>query len=188
MEEILKFLGSIHPLSEECQNYLRKVVQKRSYEKKEFILRPDEVCKNLYFIKKGLLRCFYLLNGKEVTDWFFWENDTVVSVKSWYSQTPGDDFIQAVEPCELYFICNADLEHIYNRYIEFNYIGRVLTTKYLLIWHELARNIRFLGADEKYRFLLEERPELLQRVPLRDLATWLDMTPETISRRRGNLE
>jgi hypothetical protein len=77
---------------------------------------------------------------------------------------------------------------VYQRYIEFNYVGRVLTTRYLRIWHRLARNIRRVSAEDRYRLLLEQMPEAVQRVPLEYLATWLDMRPETLSRMRGRMK
>jgi CRP/FNR family transcriptional regulator, anaerobic regulatory protein len=187
MEEILAFLSKIYPLSEACKAYLREVVEKKDIKKGEFLLRPGEVCRHLYFIKKGLLRCYYLLRAEEVTDWFFWEGRTVVSVRSWYTQTPGNDFIQALEDCELYFISYNDLEFVYRHFLEFNFVGRVLTVEYLLVWHALAQNTRLLTAAERYQLILEQQPEMLQRVPLRYLATWLNMTPETPSRIRSQI-
>jgi CRP/FNR family transcriptional regulator, anaerobic regulatory protein len=187
MEEILLFLCNIYELSELCKEHLRKVTKIKKVKKGEILLRPGEVCRHLYFIKKGLLRCFYILREEEITDWFFWEGRTVVSVRSWYTQTVAEDFIQAIEDCELYLISYDDLEYAYQNFLELNYIGRVLTAEYLLIWHSLAQNTRLLDAAERYQLILERQPEMLQRVPLRHLATWLNMTPETLSRIRSKI-
>jgi CRP-like cAMP-binding protein len=186
MEEILDFLKFIYPkLSEECLDFLRTVVKMQVLKRKEIILRPGDVCRKLYFIKKGLLRCFYLVDDKELTDWVFSENDTVVSVRSFYDQVPSTDFIQALEPSELYYISFEHLDYAYRHYLEFNFVGRVLTVKYLRVWHELARNIRLLDATERFELLMEQQPGLLLRVPQHVLATWLDMHPVTLSRLRS---
>jgi CRP-like cAMP-binding protein len=185
MEEILQLLCSIYPLSPECLDYLRKVVQFQKIKNREYLLKPGQINDRLYFIKKGLLRCYYLMNERELTDWFFWENDAVVSVDSWYDQVPSEDFIQALEDSELYWIDAKDLDYVYRQFPEFNFVGRVLTTKYLRIWHRLARRIRFLRREERYQLVLKEQPEIFLRVPLNVLATYLDMSPETLSRLRA---
>ncbi|MBN8853359.1 MAG: hypothetical protein BGO55_12525 [Sphingobacteriales bacterium 50-39] len=192
MEQLLFFLNSIAssegwPLSSECLSFLPAIIKKRSIKRDEYLLRVGEVCKNLYFIQKGLLKCYYILHEGEVSDWFFGEGETVVSIDSFYDQAASKDFIQALEDCDLFYITHDEYLHLNRTFIEFNVIGRVLTNKYLRIWHRQARNIRMLDAEERYIFLLEHQPELIRRVPVRDLASYLDMRPETLSRMRGRL-
>jgi CRP/FNR family transcriptional regulator, anaerobic regulatory protein len=185
MKQILTFLCSIYPLSPECLKYLRSVVEFQKVKKGEFLLKPGEINDRLFFIKKGLLRCYYMMNDRELTDWFFWEMDAVVSVDSFYDQVPGKDFIKAIERSEVYWIGAKELEHAYRTFPEFNYVGRVLTTKYLRIWHRLARRMRYLRSEERYQLVLAEQPEIFLRVPHNVLATYFDMSPETLSRWRG---
>jgi CRP-like cAMP-binding protein len=192
MEELLYFLNQIAiiegwPLSPACLAYLRKIIKKSSLKKEEYLLKAGEVCTNLYFIQRGLLKCFYIVHNDEVSDWFFGELDTVTSVDSFYDQVKSEDFIQALEDCELFYITYEELVYLYKTFVEFNVIGRVLTNKYLRIWHRQARNIRMLTAEERYFFLLENQPELIMRVPVRDLASYLDMRRETLSRMRGRI-
>lgn len=97
MEEILAFLNQIFPLSPACIEYLGSVVQFRRVEKNELILDFGEVNRNLYFIKTGYLRCYYMVKKKVVNDWFFWNNETVVSIGSFYQQLPSEDRIVAEE-------------------------------------------------------------------------------------------
>jgi CRP-like cAMP-binding protein len=185
MKEILDLLCLIHPLSAECLAFLKSVAERQEVKKGAFLLKPGHVNDRLFFIKKGLLRCYYLKNDRELTDWFFWEMDAVVSIDSFYDQVPSKDFIQAIEDTEVFWISAKDLEKAYETYPEFNYVGRVLTTKYLRIWHRLARRIRYLRTEERYRLVVAEQPEIFLRVPLNVLATYFDMSPETLSRLRG---
>lgn len=185
MEELLHYLSSIYPLSPECLAYLRRIIRDCRVKKDESLLHAGEVCENIYFIRKGILRCYYLKKGVEVTDWFFWEGDTVVAIDSFYDQTPSEAYIEALEESELYYISYHDLNYLFDHFLEFNFVGRVLTNKYLRVWHRQARNLRMLTAEEKYIFLLERQPEAVLRVPVKVLASFLDMAPETISRMRG---
>lgn len=188
MEEILEYLRTVYKFSKKCGGYLESLVEKKEVRKNEILLRPGEISQDLYFIKKGLLRCYYLVDEVPKTAWFFWEQSTVVSIRSWYTQTPGNQYIQTLEDSELYYISYENLEKIYKRFPEFNYIGRVLTIKYLLIWDELVEIMRLTHAIDRYHYILKHRPEILLRVPLGDVATWLGMVPETLSRMRSNVK
>jgi CRP-like cAMP-binding protein len=192
MEELLTFLNAISaaegwPLSTACLDFLPTIIKKLTLKKGEYLLVPGQVCENLYFIQKGLLKCFYVVHGKAVSDWFFGEMETVVSIDSFYDQVPGEDFIEAIEDCELFYISFPEFQHLYRTYVEFNVIGRVLTNKYLRLWHRQARNIRMLSAKERYLFLLKNQPDLIKRVEVQDLASYLDMSRETLSRMRGDI-
>lgn len=192
MEELLLFLNQIAltegwPLPEACLAYLRKVIKVRTIKKDEFLLTAGQVCTNLYFIRKGLLKCFYIVHQRDVSDWFFGEAETVVSIDSFYDQAPSADYIQALEDSELFYIAYEELNYLYRNFIEFNVIGRVLTNKYLRIWHRQARNIRMLTAEERYLFFMKTQPELINRVPVQDLASYLDMSRETLSRMRSRI-
>jgi len=137
--------------------------------REDYLLQTGKVCRNLYFIQKGLLKCYYVVHHRNVCDWFFGELETLVSIDSFYDQVPGKDYIQALEDCDLFYITYDQLSYLYRHFVEFNVIGRVLTNKYLRIWHRQARNIRMLTAEERYMFLLENQPELIRRVPVQEL-------------------
>ena|SRR5579859_758818 len=192
MEELLSFLNQIASLegwtlSAECVAHLQKIIKTLTLKRGELLLSAGEICSNLYFIRTGLLKCYYIVHDQEVCDWFFGRLETVVSIGSFYDQVPSEDFIRALKPCELYYITYEELNYLYRTFADFNVVGRVLTNKYLRIWHRQARNIRMLTAKERYDFLLKTQPELINEVPVRDLASYLDMTRETLSRMRRRL-
>jgi CRP-like cAMP-binding protein len=185
MEEIFEFLSYIYPLSPPCIEYLSKAVKSRSVSKNEVVLAIGDVNHNLYFIKTGALYCYYFVKDKTVCDWFFWENETVVSIGSYYDQVPSEDCIVVLEDAELYYITKDQYDYICKTFLEFNFIARVLLEKYLKEFHSHARLIRKQEAAERFRLAFERNPAMMNRIPVGLLATWLNMEPETLSRLRG---
>src|SRR3954447_3942751 len=117
MEELLKFLNSIYPLSEQSVQYLRTHFKTKSLAKKEYLLKKGHVSRDICFISKGLLRCFYMLDEKEVSSWFMKEGDVIVSVESFFNQTVSYESIQAIEDCELYYLTYNELQYIFANFI-----------------------------------------------------------------------
>lgn len=130
MKELLAYLNSIHPLSESASDYLHENLKEIEISKKEFLLKKGRICYNIYFVEKGLLRCFYTKNDKEINSWFMKEHDVIFSVESFLNQTPSYENIQALEVSRLYYISYAELQYLYTNCQEFNFIGRVVTEEY----------------------------------------------------------
>lgn len=186
-KNMFTYLGAIYPLQEGLIEELTNLAGYMELQPKKLLLKPGDVCKHLYFVHEGLLRCFYVRTNKkgedqEVSTQFMRENDTCVSVRSFYTQTPGKEFIQALEPCKLSCILYENLEKVYRKYMDFNFNGRVLTAKYLVEWADQLENIRMLKGAERFAELLKRDPELLQRVPQKYLASYLSVTPTSLSR------
>src|SRR5437868_3676657 len=103
MEELLKFLNSINPLSQHLIEYLARNLKTKNLRKKDFLLKKGHISRDIYFINKGLLRCFYIIDDKEVSSWFMKEGDIIVSVESFFRQIQSYEFIQALDHCVLYY-------------------------------------------------------------------------------------
>jgi CRP-like cAMP-binding protein len=157
------------------------------FKKKDFLLRQGNICNHLFFVTKGLLRAYYDKDGEEITSWFMMENDFIVSVLSFFNKIPSYESIQALEDCELMYIHRDDLLDLYANSLEFNIIGRKLTEYYYCRSEERLMCIRKQKAHEKYDFLLQNHPEILKRVPLKFIASYLGVSSETFSRARGIL-
>jgi CRP-like cAMP-binding protein len=186
MEEIFAFLNAIFPISPACIAYLGSVVQRQQVVKGEIVLDFGEVNDKLYFIKKGLLRCYYMVHDKEVSDWFFWNNETVVSIGSYYLQRPSEDRIVVNEPGELFYITKDQYDYAKRTFHEFAYIASVLLEKYLVTFHDHARLLRKYDAPERWKLFQAKYPQMELLLPLNELASWLGMTPETLSRIRSS--
>ena len=188
MDQLLTYLRSIHRISPALEDHLLQIVKWKIIKKKSFLLKPGQISRNMCFIQKGLLRAYYVRDQTEVSSWFMKEGDICVSIESFYEQRPGFEYIQAIEDTELFYIYYAELEEIYKQFPEFNVIGRILTIKYLSHWSRQLYAIRMQSAKEKYEWLFNSHPELIQRVPQKYIASYLNITPETLSKIRGEKE
>ena len=113
------------------------------------------------------------------------EGDVSVSVESFYDQTKSYESIQALEDSELYYIGFQELEFIYREFAEFNVTGRLLAIRYLKLSTRQLYCIRMRSARERYDWLMKDSPDLVLRVPVKYLASYLDITNDTLKRVRG---
>lgn len=182
MEALLNYLNGIAPLSKELVQFLAQNLESLSLKKKEYLLKKGQVCNKISFIQQGLFRSFYEANEKETSSWFMKEGDVIISVESFFRQINSYESIQAIEDSFVFFITYPQLQYAYKHFIEFNIIGRVLTENYYILSEQRLFGIRSLKAEERYKYLLEIHPELILRVPSQYIASYLSVTPETLSR------
>lgn len=185
MERILKFLESIHPLSDQLKEHIRRVLKTKVFSKRAFLLRAGQVCQNIYFVEAGLVRCFYEKAENEICSWFMKEGDLIISVQSFFFQQASYENIQALEPLTVHYISFEELQFIYQKFAEFNYVGRVLTERYYVLSEQRLFAIRMQRAQERYEYMLANSPDLIQRVPTHFIASYLGITKETLSRVRS---
>jgi CRP-like cAMP-binding protein len=185
MIELLNYLNSLHPLSQGANDYLLENLKTIEIPKKQFLLKQGKICYSIYFVKKGLLRCFYIKDDKEISSWFMKETDVIISVESFFNQSVSYENIQALEDCILYYIDYYELQCLYNTFPEFNFVGRALTEKYYQLSEQRLYSLRMQRAFEKYNFLMDHFPQIIQRVPSKYIASYLGITEETLSRIRA---
>ncbi len=182
MIELLQSLNLIYPVSPALHEYLIEKTKVVLLPKKAFLLKEGRICKNIYYINKGLARCFYIKDDKEVSSWFMKEGDHIISVESFFRQQPSYENIQAIEDCELFALSYEELHVIYYNFPEFNFIARVLTEKYYTLSEQRLFSLRMQRASERYAHLMNHFPEIIQRVPSTIIASYLGITLETLSR------
>lgn len=186
MKELLSLLHNIHPLSTELHQYLSQILKTQTVDKRQFLLQAGHISRHIYFIKKGLLRCYYIQDENEVSSKFLKEGDIIVSATSFFLQKESTEFIQAIETSTVWFVCYDELQFMYRTFPEFNIIARVLSIKSYLLSEQRLNFIRMKQASHRYTQMLEHFPELVLRVPSKYLASYLSISVETLSRIRGH--
>ncbi len=185
MQQLLTHITKYSALSEAAQNELQVHFRKITYAKNEYLLKEGQVCRHLYFLETGALRGFYNLDGKEITHWFGFENDFVTSFHSFITGEPAVENIQLLEGCILWSISKDALTALFNEYHEIERLMRIAYEKYYIRLEERFVNAQFKTAGERYANLLRQTPPIIERVSLGYIASYLGISPETLSRVRS---
>lgn len=188
LETLLQHLQTIKPLDEALRDRLINDLEIVEVPKKTMLLRDGEVANYLYVVLSGLLRSFYIKEGVEICSRFMKENHIVVSVNSFYARKPGYEFIESMEDSTLARIHYDKLQKLYKDHDSFNYTTRVLTEQYFALSEQRLYLLRKQKAEERYVFFLENYADLMNRVPLQFIATFLGMNLETLSRIRRKIK
>jgi len=163
---------------------LESVLVPMKFAKGEIILAEGQVCENIYWVVKGLVRQFYYKNGKELTEYMAAENSIVMCIESLFKEEPTHLQIQAIEPTIIYAMPKAQLEAVAMKSVNIQILFRKILEESLIISQIHADMLRFESAQDRYQKLVKRSPQLVLRAPLVYIASYLQMTPETLSRVR----
>lgn len=188
-ETLLNFLENIHSMSQELRAALFSSMYFKKVRKRDILVDIGEIQKSLYFIVTGAVRSYYLDSlGKDTTSWLLFEGDLAISVYSFFSQKRSFEVLEVLEDAGLLVLSHDDLMKLYRSFPEFNYIGRILTELYYIKAEEKANELRVYSATERYLHLLEKYPNVIARIPLGMISSYLGITQSTLSRIRSKKE
>jgi CRP-like cAMP-binding protein len=176
----------VSQLSEETVLALSKELKPVSIKKGAYFLRAGQVSTSVGLIKEGVFRVFYLSNDKEHTSYFNVEtrNPFVAAFTSFLKQEPSKESIQALEDCTVLTLTYSALQKLYATYPEMERLGRLLAEQNYLLAMERIYDLQQQKADFKYNKFMELYPGLLNRIPHHYIASYLGVTPESLSRLR----
>jgi CRP-like cAMP-binding protein len=153
--------------------------------KGEKLMTEGEVCKYMYFVERGMVRQFYFKNGRDVTEHFSYEGRIVICIESFLKQTPSLLGVEGLETSWLYAIPHDSFLQLVDEDKEMERLYRKILEHALISSQEHADSQRFENASERYLRLLRTKPEIILRAPMVHVASFLQMTPETLSRVRA---
>ena len=164
------------------------IIQCKKYHKGDIILGEGEVCNNLLYIEQGLLRQYYVKHGKDMTEHLSYEGNGVVwCIESYFHQTPTHLLMEALEPSVVWEIQRDLMEDISDKNCDIAYLYRRFFEDSLILSQVKADMLRFESAKERYSRLMQLFPEIVKRAPLTYIASYLQMSLETLSRVRSSM-
>lgn len=163
---IHEIINRIYPLPDTSIEKLAKCLAEETYSKGYKLLEAGRIETNIFFLKKGIVRVYIPVDGKEITFWIGKEGDTIVSLKSYINNLPGYETIELIEESVLYVLNCKDIQKLFNEDIHIANWGRRFAELELLKTEERLIPLLYTTGSERYINMLENTPELLQRIPL----------------------
>lgn len=155
------------------------------FPKNKLIYRAGGFSDSIYFICKGLVRVYYEKEGKEITNLFVTENNIVIGAYSIITGQKNYSNYEAFEETIVLKLKYSELEKYYAKYHSLEHLGRILVEKYYCAFMKKTYDVLFLSAEERYQLFIKDHSDLLNRVPLKHIATFLGIQKETLSRLRS---
>ena len=181
----INYIESIIKISPDLRIELNKNFTAIDCNKGDKILQIGQRCSHLFYVEKGILRGYYFEQGKEITNWFSQEGEFATSYYSFISQTHSLENVVALEDSTVIQIPFIALQNLYLRFPETERIGRI-TELYYIKLEERLLSIQFKTAKERYLNLIGTKPTIIQRAPLGQIASYLGISQETLSRMRAD--
>ncbi len=185
---IEEILDRIYPLPDSSKISLKESIQEISLPKNFCLMEAGKVIPYIYFIKKGIVRAYASAEEKDITFWFGSEGEPVVSMKSYVEESPGYENIELLESCELYKLKTENLRDLFNQDVHIANWGRKFAERELIKTEELIISRQFKTALERYKDLMRVKPDLLRRVQLGHIASYLGITQVSLSRIRAGIK
>jgi CRP-like cAMP-binding protein len=172
-------------MTHEELDLLESILVPMKFAKNEMILKEGDICENIYYVDKGLVRQFYFKNGKEVIEHLGVDRSIIMCIESLFREVPTHLQIEALEPTTVYAMPKKKLEEVALHNVNIQILYRKILEESLILSQVHADLVRFETAQDRYKKLCKLNPQVVLRAPLVFVANYLQMTPETLSRVRA---
>lgn len=174
-------------ISKEGIEDLNSRLKSNKIKKGDKLLSYGQICKEIFFVTKGCLRLYYISDGVEITVWFSFEDNSAIELSSFLSGAPTEYFIEAIEDSEYLSLSKAELLQLYVAHPEMESIVRRFWEDVILSLLQRFTALQKDSAEDRYRSLINQ-DNYLQRVPQKYLASYIGVTPTSLSRIKRNLK
>ncbi|MDQ0966464.1 CRP-like cAMP-binding protein [Flavobacterium sp. W4I14] len=184
---LVSIFKKFHPLNDEIEKRINQHTFPISYKKNKYLVSPVDRNKFLFLILKGVVRGFIKDGDNEITTWIAKENEIVGTIRNLWIDGDSDEYLQALEDVDLVAIPHVLSEYLYENFPEANIVGRKMMELYYRSAEERAYLCRISSAEKRYKRFLLSFPDLINRVSLKYIASFLAIRLETLSRIRAKI-
>jgi CRP-like cAMP-binding protein len=185
MTLLYDYFCKYNSLSKEAENAIAEICSIIKIKKNQELQTFGHTCKTIYFINKGVARIYYYNDGIDITESFAFENNIIARVESLFTGNPSRKAIQILEDSEIVAINATQLFKLYDTYPEIERLFRKIFEAAYVDTVNRIEGIQFHSAEERYNALLSEEPNILKKVPLKHIASYLGITQVSLSRIRA---
>lgn len=185
--ELVKYMSRFTKLSDEETQAMIDSYPVKTFEKGEILLKAGQIQKDAFLILQGCIRKYCLLHGEEKTTGFFTEEQVVVDFESMANQAPTKHFLVCVEKSKIAIINFEKEEAYYKRFPRFEELSRAQMELMFGENQRMLSNYIISSPEQRYLDLIKQKPDLLQRIPQHQIASYLGIKPESLSRIRKRL-
>jgi len=188
MQELLDYINGISPIEDKTIKELQKLFKPLRLKKGDFFIRKDEYAQQMGFLKKGIVRAFFLnQEGKEYTKQFFIGSSIIGAYSSLLTKQPNKISQQALTDCEILVVDYKEIEKLYNKFHDLERLGRRIAEFYFLEKEQKEIEMALLDADKRYLIMRQRFPTIETIIPQYYIASYLGISPTQLSRIRRKL-
>lgn len=182
MERLINNIQLYTSLNKDEIDLLREAVDKKTFRKNEMIFTEGKIANDIFFVTKGCVRLFYNVDGNDKTAFFYTEGQFICAGESYTFNIPAIENYQAIENTEIFVFGKSKINRLLELAPKFEVIARIATENELITCQRVIASFVTKSAEERYVDLLNTQGELFQRVPQQYIASFLGVSPETLSR------
>ncbi|MHA7130949.1 Crp/Fnr family transcriptional regulator [Algoriphagus namhaensis] len=187
MRKFEEIVGSFPNVSVQAIEAFKGKFEKTEHQRGDLLEQQGLISNYLYFIEEGAARSFYLREKRDITVSFSLEGEFLTSMYSFVTRKPSYEFIECIEKCQCLRIKHEDLQEMFLSYPEIEHAYRLILERYYIALEEQLIFSKFKSAKERYLELIENRPKIIQKASVGQIASYLDMSIETLSRVRSRI-
>jgi len=187
VEQLIENIKLYSNLNEKEIQLLLDAVEKKVFKKNEIIFTAGKISNEIYFLTKGCVRLFYNVDGNDKTAFFYTEGQFICAGESYTFNVPAVESYQAVEESEIFIFKKSKIDILLEEIPKFEIIARIATENELITCQKMIASFVTKSAEERYLELLNTQGDLIHRVPQQYIASFLGVSPETLSRIKARI-